>query len=342
VAPSASSATRESPGSLTVYERFTEYKPREDGHPDWTAGPKVAYLDRVEWHVLPDAATTAAALRRGEIDWWEAPLPDLLLMLSQDRNLTVRVLDPTGYIGCMRFNHLHPPFNNPAIRRALLGAVSQAEFMQAALGEDRHMWKDGVGIFCPDTPMANKAGLEVLTSPRDLSHAREAIRAAGYEGYKVVQLAASDIAFLNSVGEVTADLLRRLGFTVDYQLSDWPTLVQRRAKKDPPDRGGWNLFSNATAGLDQITPMTHLYLISNGMDGVPGWPTSARIEELRMRWLDEPDQSERRHVAEEIQRQAFQDVPYIPLGQYVNATAHRRNLTGMMNGFPVFWNLRLD
>ncbi|MDO9713358.1 ABC transporter substrate-binding protein, partial [Paracraurococcus sp. LOR1-02] len=175
-----------------------------------------------------------------------------------------------------------------------------------------------------------------------LNHARAAIRAAGYEGYKVVQLAASDVAFINTASEVTADLLRRLGFTVDYQLSDWPTLVQRRAKKDPPDRGGWNLFSNSTGGIDQTTPMTHNYLFSNGMDGVPGWPTSARIEELRMRWLGEADASERRRVAEEIQRQAFRDVPYIPLGQYLSPTAHRRDLAGVMGGYPVFWNLRFE
>jgi peptide/nickel transport system substrate-binding protein len=56
----------------------------------------------------------------------------------------------------------------------------------------------------------------------------------------------------------------------------------------------------------------------------------------------ETEQSERRRVAEEIQRQAFQDVPYIPLGQYVNASAYRRNLAGVMTGCPVFWNLRLE
>jgi peptide/nickel transport system substrate-binding protein len=27
-------------GALTVYERFAAYRPREDGAPGWTAGPK--------------------------------------------------------------------------------------------------------------------------------------------------------------------------------------------------------------------------------------------------------------------------------------------------------------
>jgi peptide/nickel transport system substrate-binding protein len=58
------------PGSLTIYERFDQYRPREDGEPSFTAGPKIVHFDRVEWHVLPDAGTKAAALQKGEMDWW--------------------------------------------------------------------------------------------------------------------------------------------------------------------------------------------------------------------------------------------------------------------------------
>jgi peptide/nickel transport system substrate-binding protein len=60
-------------GSLRVYERFDGYKPREDGTPEGTSGPKVVHFDRVEWHVIPDPATSAAALRAGEVDWWAYP-----------------------------------------------------------------------------------------------------------------------------------------------------------------------------------------------------------------------------------------------------------------------------
>ena len=65
-------------GSLAVYEKFADYKPRQGGTPDWTAGPKIANFDRVEWHTIPDSATAAAALQRGEVDWWENPTQDLV------------------------------------------------------------------------------------------------------------------------------------------------------------------------------------------------------------------------------------------------------------------------
>jgi peptide/nickel transport system substrate-binding protein len=60
------------PGSQAVFERFEGYLPREE-KADWLAGGKRVFLDRVEWKVIPDAATAAGALQNGEVDWWENP-----------------------------------------------------------------------------------------------------------------------------------------------------------------------------------------------------------------------------------------------------------------------------
>ena len=139
--------------------RFDGYVPREGGVASRTAGPKRAGFDRVEWTIIQDAATAGAALQKGEVDWWLAANPDLLPRLRADRRLVVRTQDPTGIIGTMRFNQLHPPFDNPAMRRAILGAVTQADHMQAVSGPDRALWADGVGYFCPGTPLASTAGM---------------------------------------------------------------------------------------------------------------------------------------------------------------------------------------
>ena len=138
------------PGSLAVFARNADYVPRTDGPPVGTAGPKIANFERVEWHTIPDPATAAAALQSGEVDWWEQPTSDLLPLLRKDPNLTVDIIDFLGYQAVLRFNHLYPPFDNPGIRRALLGAFSQTDMMQAVAGENPTMWKDGVGFFSPE------------------------------------------------------------------------------------------------------------------------------------------------------------------------------------------------
>jgi peptide/nickel transport system substrate-binding protein len=329
-------------GARVVYDRNPAYVPRAEGTPSFTAGPKHAHFDRVEWHVLPDPSTAAAALRAGEVDWWEAPTFDLLPTLLRDtRRITVSPPDPLGFLGGMRFNQLHPPFDNPAIRRAVLPALSQADFMQAAVGEPREAWRDGIGVFPPGTPMASEAGMEALTSPRDLDRARRELAAAGYRGERVVLLSPSDFPNLKALADVGADLLRKIGFAVDYQATDWGSMLQRLASTEPPERGGWSLFHTYWSGLDQMNPGVHAFLRGNGRAAPSrGSPVAPRLEELREAWLRAEDEAEQRRLCAEMQRQAFVDLPYIPLGQTLPRTAHRREITEVLTGFAPFWNAR--
>ncbi|MCW3473497.1 ABC transporter substrate-binding protein [Limobrevibacterium gyesilva] len=327
------------PGARVVWERNPDYVPREDA-PSRTAGAKIANFDRIEWAIMPDTSTVASAIQRGEVDWWYTPPADLLALLKKAPGVKLQVIVPTGTIATMRFNHLQPPFDNPAIRRAMLGAIKQADYMTAVNGENADMWRDHVGYFCPNTPMASDAGIEALTGPRDLDQVKRNLAAAGYKGEKVVLLGPMDIPSTKALAEVTADLLKRLGMNLDFQAMDWATVVQRRVKTDPVDQGGWSIFQTSWSGLDQFNPAGHVFLRGNGRNAAPGWPTSPKIEELRDAWLRAPDLAAQQKIAEQLQLQAFQDVPYIPLGQTITPTAYRADLTGLLDGLPLFWNVR--
>ena len=330
------------PGSLLVYEKFADYVPRADGTADWTSGPKVAHFDRVEWHVIPDASTALAALQKGEVDWWENPTADMLPIMRKNKDIKVEMQDPTGLMGGMRLNHLTAPFNNPGIRRALLKAISQEDFAIAVAGDDPAMRHVPTGLFCPISPFASEEGLEVFKGKRDYDAVKKEIIAAGYKGEKTVILAPTDFPILKAQADVCADLFQKIGLNVDYQSMDWGTVVQRRAKKDPIDHGGWSVFNTFWAGLDQFNPVGHVFLrgVGEGAGAAPGWPSSPKIEELRQQWLDAPDQAARVSLAKDLQRQALIDVPYVPTGQVLQATAYRTNLTGILNGFVLFWNVR--
>ncbi|HTZ77778.1 MAG TPA: ABC transporter substrate-binding protein [Stellaceae bacterium] len=328
------------PGDRVVYERFAGYVPRSDGTPSGTAGPKIAHIERVEWRIIPDGATVAAAMQQGEIDWWLVPPADLLPLLRRDRRVKIAVGDPAGYIATLRFNQLTPPFDNPALRRALIGAVTQSDYMIAAVGDDPAMWKDHCGYFTPGTPMASDAGMEALTTPRDLAKVKRALEAGGYKGEKIVILAPTDIPSAKALADISNDLLKKLGMTVDYQAMDWATLVQRRTKKEPVDQGGWSIFHTSWSGSDQLNPIGHVFLRGNGANAAPGWPTSPKLEALRDQWIAAPDFAAQKKLAVELQLQAFEDVPYIPLGQYAVPTAYQANLTGVLEGSPKFWNIR--
>ncbi len=333
-------ASERVPGARTVYERFDGYVPRPSGTPDWTAGPKVAHVDRVEWIVIPDSSTAASALSTGQVDWWQEPALDLVPVLRRDASVQVVDLDPTGLPAMLRFNHLQPPFDKSAIRRALLGAVDQAEYMQAVAGAEDDLWKAGVGFYPLSSPMATQADLGVLEGKRDMARVKQDLARAGYNGERVVVMVATDLPALNALGLVGSDMLKRAGMNVDVQSMDWGTVIQRRASREPIDKGGWSVFFTSFFGLDQFTPAVHLGLRGNGRAGWFGWADMPKIEALRDQWLQAPDLASQKAIAEQIQLQAFQDVPYLPLGEYFQPTATRKELSGVLKGLPLFWNVK--
>jgi peptide/nickel transport system substrate-binding protein len=327
-------------GSLAVYEKFDGYVPRPSGTPSFAAGPKIAYVDRVEWHTIPDAATAAAALQAGEVDWWEQPTPDLIPLLRKSPQIKVEAKEKGGLMGMIRFNHLMPPFDNPAIRRAFLAGVDQTDYMTAVMGDDRSLWNDRCGFFLPGSPFATDAGMEVMTGPRDLDKVKRDLAAAGYKGERVVFVVPTDLPALNAMSLLAGDMFRRVGINLDYQTLDWGTVLPRLANREGLDKGGWSVWCNYIPGVIATTPATQSYVRGLGRAGPFGWPESAKIEALRGEFLDAESPDDQKRIVRDLQLQAFQDVPYIPTGAWMQPFAFRTSITGMLNGFPLFYNIR--
>lgn len=327
-------------GARAAYERFALYQPRKDGPLGFTSGPKIAHYDRVEWLTL-DAFSAMAALQAGEIDWWELPPSDLVEQLGRKRDITVISQYATA-MGILRFNHLHPPFDNVAVRRALLGAVDQAEAMTAVAGTDRKLWRDGVGLFPTGTPLANDAGIDVLRGPRDYTAVRRALARAGYNGEKIVVLAPTDVQPIRALSLTGTDQLRRAGMNVDLQEREQGANIRARLSQAPLDKGGWSAyFGLVDRSIPNTNPYGNYLIRADGLAAFPGWPTSPRIEALRAAWLDAGNLDQQRRICVELQLQLWQDVPYIPMGEYWQATAFRKDVLDVLPGcFAVFFGVR--
>ncbi len=327
-------------GSLVVYERNQAYQPRADGEVSLTAGPKHVFFDRVEWRIITDAATSAAALQQGEIDWWEQPTPELRALFANNKHIVVDVLDPNGLLAGMRLNASQPPFNDKALRQALLPAIEQADFMTAIVGDDPQDWTKAGGVFTPGTPMANDTDAGKLTGPRDFGLARKLIQQAGYAGQPMRLIGPTDILAPAAMSQVAADVFRRLGFNQDFALSDWGTVVQRRSSREPVEKGGWSALCTSFSSFDFADPAVHPLLRGNGPNAWFGWPVIPELESLRNQWFDAPDNATRTAICRTIQHVALDEVAFIPLGIYRGFTAMRADLSDRVNGFALFWNLR--
>ncbi|WP_375459640.1 ABC transporter substrate-binding protein [uncultured Enterovirga sp.] len=328
------------PGSLAVYRKFDRYRPRTEGVASFTAGPRVAHFDRVEWHTVPDAASAAGALRNGEMDWWEQPNVDLVPQLARARGVKVGLVEPAGLIAQIRLNHLVAPFDNPRICNALLGALDQTEMMDAVAGTDPSIRRGPAGTFTPGGPMASGAGMELLTGPRDLAKSRRALEAAGYRGEKIVLLTGTDVPRINAICEVMGDLCRKLGMNLDYVATDWGTVNQRILNAKPIAEGGWSMYGVFSGGLDHLTPAYHQVIRGIGRRGPPSWLTDEPIEALRTAWFEAPDLAGQQALAARIQARAFEVGAYLPCGQYFQPSAWRSDLDGVLTGIPIFTNIR--
>jgi len=327
------------PGSLAVYERFEGYQPVASGSPSLIAGPKRVWFDRVEWHIIPDPATAAAALQSGAMDWYEAPPTELEALLQRSRGISVEALEPLPRPALMRINHLNRPLSDLRIRQALLPALDQSDFMAAVVGAEPSRIFSDFGVYTPGTPYASRAGLEPLLGPRDVDKAKRMLREAGYAGEPVRLLAAMDVPAQAALAQMGADLFRRVDMNLDFVTVDWGTLMQRTTSREPLEKGGWSAYCTFFPGLEFTDPGAHLVLRGNGLAGANGWPTSPRLEALREEWFQAPDESAEKRIATEMQRVAMEEVLFIPLGAYRANTAIKRSLRGRVQGLPVFWGL---
>jgi peptide/nickel transport system substrate-binding protein len=329
-------------GSRLAYAKFDGYRPRSEPV-DSASGGKIAHFPRIEWHILPDPSTAAAALQAGEVDWLDQPLPDLIPTLQRNRNVKVDVLNPYGIMSIMRLNHLQAPFNNVKVRQAVALAVDQSEYMRATLGDDQSVWRECRSLFPCGTPLGTEDLSPLNAPPRDLERAKAALQASGYNGEKVVIINPTDFPLIGPHGQVTADRLKRIGFNVELVETDWGTVVQRRVRQQPVDQGGWSIFHTYGSALAYLNPAISSIVKGPGQSGWFGWYTSPRSMELVEAWLDAPDAARQLSLANELNKLAQEDVATVPLGQFTMRTAYRNNLTGHQKGsMPYPWGVRRE
>ncbi len=324
-------------GSRVAYAKFDKYVPRADAA-DYAAGGKRAYFNRIEWHIIPDVSTAAAALQSGEIDWLEVCAADLAPTLMKNPQTTVVTSDP--FYAALRFNSLQPPFNNAKLRHAVLTAIDQTDYMSSISGGDDANWSHCYAMFGCGQPHVRELGTALMAPPKDLAKAKALVAASGYNGEKVVILNPTDLATMAPHGELTADLLRKLGMNVDLQTMDWGTAGARRVSREPVEKNGWSIFHINTPRIAASSPALNFFIRGQGPTGFFGWFASPEIEALTEAWLAAPD-ADQDKLYDQIQQVAFEQAPIVPLGQFDMKTAYRRDLSGLIPASVLYpWNVR--
>ncbi len=299
-------------------------------------GGKVVKVDRAEWVSIPEAATAAAALVAGEIDYIEAINNDQQAILKKSGTVVVEPLAPLGWFGMLRPNALYPPFNNAKARQALALMVDQQEYMQAAFGGGQNCFS----YFTCGSPNGTEVGSEAYRKP-DFAKAKQLMAEAGYKGEKIVLMGAGDLFHHHAVAQVTAERLKEIGINVDLQMADWGAVVTRRGNKGDPYAGGWHIFQTFSDGVTGYSPLTNFgtNLACDGKNWF-GWTCDEEAEKLRDRFIRAANETEQAQALELLHRRLWEVVPYVMLGKYERLAAWRSNIQGVLKANVLaLWNI---
>jgi peptide/nickel transport system substrate-binding protein len=325
------------PDEQAVYVRNDEYVPR-NGPPSGSTGGKKVYIDAVVWRYIPDAWDAAAELEAGRIDWWEQPPLDFAVKIEQNPDF---VTVNTDWIqGWLRPNCLYPPFNNKKARQALLHMMDQVTYLHWVIGQPQY-YRACHSVFACNSPYATSVGAEPMIE-HNIQRASQLVKESGYDGRPIVLYHVTDIPIMNGAAIVARQRLERVGFKVLLRGMNWAAHQAVRANKDPPSKGGWNLIQTWWQSPDVSNPAVHFGISGAGEKGWFGWPDIPRLESLITDWVRAPDEVGRHSIAEQVQKVAMDEVPYVPWGEYVAPWACRKNLRDFVRfGPPVFWNVKV-
>jgi peptide/nickel transport system substrate-binding protein len=324
-------------GEKAVYVRNPKYKPRNEP-PSGFAGGKVAKVDRIEWIWIADTQTQVNALLNGEVDLIETLPYDLLPLVEKDKNIKVMTIDKAGRQFVLRFNTLLKPFDDARMRQAVVYALKQKPFLEANIGDARY-YRECKSMFPCGLPLESGKGWDDRLNG-DAARARQILKEAGYDGTPIVMLHQTDLVNHSNLAPVAKPMLEAAGFKVDMQSMDWQTLVARRTKKEPADKGGWHIFFTSTGALSVPDPVSNFFLNASCEKSMFGWPCDADIEKLRAAYARETDEARRREIAQQAQDRAQQYPTYVQLGQFTQATVMRANVSGMLTAPAItFWNV---
>jgi peptide/nickel transport system substrate-binding protein len=220
-------------------------------------------------------------------------------------------------------------------------AVSQADYMMAATGDPR-WWQTCFSYFVCGSPNGTEVGSDAYRHP-DLARAKQLLAESGYKGEKVVMLSSHELDYIGALNDVAVANLKALGVNLDVIETDWGTLVARRANKNPPDHGGWNLFITSLSGSAQFSPLSNPVTDEScDQKNWFGWPCDEKAEKLRTAYIEATDPEKQKAALEALHTQLWQDIPTVLIGQYTQLYAWRKNLIGLPrspSAVLAFWNV---
>jgi peptide/nickel transport system substrate-binding protein len=184
------------------------------------------------------------------------------------------------------------------------------------------------------TPWHSEAGKDRynMNNP-DL--AKTKLQEAGYDGTPIRFMTTQEYPFMYGCAIVAKQQLEAVGMTVDLQVIDWATVVERRAKPEE-----WDMFTTSHGFVPDPSQISYV----GQMNQYPGWWSSEASLALAAELSAEGVFETRFPIWEQIQSNAYTEIPAIKIGDASVLAVYRDNIGGWVPQTEraiMYWNLWL-
>ena len=315
------------------FERFADYQSAPGEGPIGYGGKKYAYLDAIEFIPVPDEAARVAGLQAGDYHLAMDIGNDQYPVLEGFPGVIAEILIPTNW-DVFFLNWKSPMMENLAMREAVQAAFDHLPMLQSGRGGDEFIRLDP-GLMMQQTPWYTTAG-EDRYNVNDPDLARAKLEEAGYDGEPLRFMTTQEYTYMYGEAIVAQQQLEAVGITVDLQVMDWATLLERRAKPEE-----WDMFGTGHGFVPDPSQISYV----GQMNQYPGWWSSESSLALAAELLAESDFDIRKGIFEQIQTAHYTEIPAIKIGDSSNVSFRSDTVGGWDGQFErgvKYWNLWLN
>ncbi|HEV8673342.1 MAG TPA: ABC transporter substrate-binding protein [Methylomirabilota bacterium] len=307
--------------------RFDRYAARAEG-PTGYGGKRAAYVDEIQFIPVPDVATRAAGIESGEYHFSDWIAPDSYERLTANARLDVMIVKPNEWITGV-FNKKQGLFTNRTLRQAVVTALDMEPIMKSAVGRPEFYRLDPSLQFREQIWWTD-VGKEVYNHP-DRVRAKRLMQEAGYRGEPIRWMCTQFYDWMYKSALAAKQQLEDVGFTIDLQVLEWATVVQRRSDA--------KLYDVFTTGIGFDADPAFKVILSCDW---PGWTCDPKLDGLMARLAAETDLARRKEIWGQVQRWFWEEVPVIKFGDFFTLRVKQKALGGYANKYrPFFWNVWL-
>ncbi|MGH3097453.1 MAG: ABC transporter substrate-binding protein [Streptosporangiales bacterium] len=292
------------------------------------AGKKTAYLDTIKANVVKDTQVRLSGLQTGQSDYAIELSPD-----SYDQMKSMETVKPIlgklgGWLSLIP-NKAKGPFADVRLRQAANAALQKKKIAQAAYG-DKDFWELDGSIFFPQQEgLYTTKGTEHYLD-YDVGKAKRLMKEAGYSNEPIRILVTNLYPDHYNGGQIMAEQLKKVGFNIELEVMDWPTLVSRREQED-----AYEAYITVFGGGGNFDPTSVIFFNPS----YPGFYRSKKMQSLLDDWVKTTDQAKRMKLLAEINRVVYEEIPVIKIANSVELYGRSAKLLGYRHWVDMrLWN----